>query len=321
MEVNKLHPRMKEWVQRAKRTNRIAHAYLLVGKKGAGKTQTALYFAQAIFCPEKESPCGQCTDCLRIEHSNHPDIHHVVPEGQSIKIDQVRQLQKEFSYRGLENDQKVYIIEGLESMTQQAANSLLKFLEDPHPGTVALLLTANKQQVLPTIISRCQEVHLPAPSVHRIAEYVGQDHDQSLARIASHITADVDEAAKLCASDWFAELKSIVIQLTEGIKQESTQAAFVIQDRWMKVAKEKGQTDIGLDLLLFWFKDTLYSRLNIDQVVYMDQKKRLAEQSVVWTEAKLTRAMTLVLEAKRKLQANVHPQLLLEQLVLRLQVL
>lgn len=322
MPTTMMNPRIKQWVINMTRNKRIAHAYLFVGKKGAGKKQAALFFAQALFCAEKNDgqPCGKCSHCLRISHFNHPDVHWVQPEGLSIKIEQVRHLQKEFAYRSMETEQKVYVIEAVEMMTSQAANSLLKFLEEPHPGTVALLLTDNHRELLPTIVSRCQQVPFPPPDQRNLSRQLAKTYDASLAHLAAQVTSIWEEASALCQAEWFAELKELVIQLTEEVAQPSNQPLFLILDRWLQLAPEKDQTDVGLDLLLFWYKDVLYTKLQISEaLVFHEERDRLHKQALAWTEERLTQGMTAVLNAKRKLQAHVHPQLVLEQLVLKLQ--
>jgi DNA polymerase-3 subunit delta' len=319
-------PKIKEWINRIIAKNRIAHAYLFEGKKGAGKKEVAAYFAQSLFCQNGggsvagKEPCFTCLECVRIQNRNHPDIHWIEPEGASIKIEQVRNLQKEFSYRGLETDKKVYIIDQIELMTTQAANSLLKFLEDPHPGTVAILLTEQRQRLLPTILSRCQEMKFPPPSPTQMIEHLSSQYGKSLAYLSSHITADLEEALSLCQSEWFAELRNLVIQLTEELTQPSSKAIFMVQDKWTVLAKERAQTDVGLELLLLWYKDLLYLKLELaDNYIYIDQTERLSKQALFWSKDRIARGIEAILSAKRRLHANVNSQLLLEQLVIRLQ--
>ena len=100
---------------------------------------------------------------------------------------------------------------------------------------------------------------------------------------------------------------------------DKTEAFFLIEQRWLKVAKEREQIDVGLDLMLFWYRDLIYLTMGLeDKVVYRDHKKRLAEQAKKLNQDQLVAAMQHVLEAKRKLGAHVHPQLLLEELVLQM---
>src|SRR5699024_10691726 len=125
-----------------------------------GKKAMSFLFAKAYFCEHLEDivPCGQWHHCRRIQSGNHPDVHYIYPEGQSIKKEQIQQLIRELSFHGVESKKKVYIIEDADKMSTNAANSLLKFLEEPGEMTHALLLTEQVQQMLPTIISRCQRL-------------------------------------------------------------------------------------------------------------------------------------------------------------------
>lgn len=142
--------------------NRISHAYLLQGGRGTGKKKIAMLLAKTLFCANKQGPepCQVCNVCKRIESQNHPDVHWIEPEGRSIKIEQVQHLQKEFTYTGLESNQKVYVVTHADTLTINAANRILKFLEEPNRQTTAILLTENIQSIIPTIRSRCQIIDL-----------------------------------------------------------------------------------------------------------------------------------------------------------------
>ena len=102
----------KQLLQSSLRRQAISHAYLFSGPKGSGQLQTALAFAKAIFCTELEDDaCGQCLECRKVEHGNHSDLTMLAPDGNNIKIDQIRELQRIFSYRSEAGHPKVYIIE------------------------------------------------------------------------------------------------------------------------------------------------------------------------------------------------------------------
>ncbi|GAA0353277.1 DNA polymerase III subunit delta' [Bacillus horti] len=324
--INEQHDRLKQWVSRILRKDRLAHAYLFVGRSGSGKKELALYMTQALFCPSATAqteftPCRHCVECKRIEHGNHPDIHWLAPDGSSLKIEQIRELQREFSYRGVETQKKVYIIEHIDRMTTQAANSLLKFLEEPYSGTLALLLTEQKQRLLPTIISRCQELKFPPPSPKQLIHRLHETYPLPLASCAAHITADLEKASHLCEAEWFAEIRSLMIQLLQEETGFSLHQGFaLIQDRWLPLTKERDQLDISLELLLLWYQDLLYSKVGLeDQFVYIDQTERLKKRAMYLSKEKIAEGIEHILGAKKRLHAHVNPQLLLEQLLIRLQ--
>lgn len=146
---------------------RLSHAYLLLGPEGAGKRRLAFEVAGTLFCPEwtaKEGslPCGHCAACLSIEHGNHPGVSSFAPQtGKAvIDIDTVRSLGERSHYA--RHHAFVAILERADTLTLPAANALLKTLEEP-PGEFIVFLTAQSSgALLPTIVSRCHRLYLPA---------------------------------------------------------------------------------------------------------------------------------------------------------------
>jgi hypothetical protein len=138
-----------------------AQAYLIVGTTAA---QFAHQFAQHLFCPKG---CGTCAHCSKLAHGTHPDLTWVSKSGKRISIDQVRELQQKALYPPVEAPKKIYVIESVEDLSLEAANSLLKILETP-PRYLIFLLIARSTNILPTILSRCQIVKLPTPPRHQI---------------------------------------------------------------------------------------------------------------------------------------------------------
>ena len=303
---------------------RVAHAYLFEGERGTGKKAGSLLMAASMFCEENGQdvkPCGQCGNCKRIKSGNHPDVHIVEPDGLSIKIDQIRSLRTEFSKSGMESKRKLYIIIDAEKMTVQAANSLLKFLEEPHSETTAVLVTEQPQQLLPTIISRCQSVPFYPLGPEVFAEKLEQAGvPKGKAALLAALTNDLGEAVRLNDDDWFAQARKIVLKLYEVLKENPLYAMTSLQMDWMGHFKEKAQHDLGLSLLLYIYKDILNIQLGKDrQLVYPDQRQTLEKDALQTSMKRLSKQMTAILEAKRKLHANMNPQLLMEQLVLNLQ--
>jgi DNA polymerase III subunit delta' len=303
--------------------NRFAHAYLFKGDKGTGKKAIAIHFTKVFFCHEKDGvePCGTCKDCRRIDSGNHPDVHVISPDGQSIKIDQIRQLQKEFAYLGVESKRKVYLLEHAERMTNQAANSLLKFLEEPSESTLAILLTEKPHNLLDTIISRCQVISFQPVSSQILTKHLLKlGVLESTARTISVLTNDLAEGERLANDDWFAQARNNVIKLVEELKDRPHNILLVIQNEWLSHFKDREQIEIGLDLLLLWYKDIFLFQLDEKSLmVNIDQIEKISIQALQMSRNKVRDKLLAILEAKRRLYTNMNQQLLLENLVLQLQ--
>jgi DNA polymerase-3 subunit delta' len=204
-------------------------------------------------------------------------------------------------------------------MTANAANSLLKFLEEPNANTMAILMTEQVQQILNTILSRCQTLtFMPLPTSAIEKELLKQEVSPNFAKLAARMTNNVEKALELSRDDWFAQARLVVIKLYEVISKRNGQAFVQVQTQWMPFFAEKEQQDMGYDLLLY--KDILSIQIgNTDQVIYQDLLPQLEQHAIQVSRQKILEKITSILEAKKRLQMNVSPQLLMEQLVLSLQ--
>ncbi|WP_338471255.1 DNA polymerase III subunit delta' [Niallia sp. XMNu-256] len=323
-EIQKIQPVVLKMIKNSLETKRIAHAYLFEGMRGTGKREMAMLLAKGLFClsPQDEViPCENCINCKRINHGNHPDIHIVEPDGLSIKKQQIGELQKEFSKTGLETNQKLYMIYHADRMTVNAANSLLKFLEEPHPQTYAILITEQQQRMLPTILSRCQILSFkPLSTQYFIEKQIAMGIKSEKAPLIAELTNNLDEASELSNNEWFAQAQKIVVKLYEVLMKSSLEALVFLQEEWYPHFKEKEQIDRGLDLLLLIYKDLLYIQIGKqEQTVYVSEAPKIGQYAFKISGRRLAAQMTTILEAKRKLQANMNTQLLMEELVLSLQ--
>ncbi len=322
--LEEIQPAALKMIKNSIQKGRLAHAYLLEGMRGTGKKDAARLLSKSLFCEnpiEGYKPCETCLNCKRINSGNHPDVHWVEPDGLSIKKQQIRELQEEFSKKGMESSQKIYLIIDAEKMSTSASNSLLKFLEEPGAQTVALLLTENPQKMLPTILSRCQTISfLPLPPVVFIRKLIENGIDPDSAPLLAQLTNNLHEAMELNTQDWFAQAQKIVVKLYEVLKKNKLEAMVALQGEWFAHFKEKEQIDRGLDLLLLVLKDLLYIQLGKqEQIVFKKESVRLQQFALQTRMRGLPDQMAAILDAKRRLHANMNPQLLMEQLVLKLQ--
>lgn len=301
----------------------MSHAYLFVGGKGVGKRETARLLASSFFCQNKNGvePCGQCPECIRIKSGNHPDLVLIRPDGRSIKKLQVAELIKAFSYRGVESEKKVFIVEQADAMTAQAANSLLKFIEEPQGETLSILLTENVHGILDTILSRCQILHFTPLAPDDLEKKLARDGAaQALAKTVAAITADMTEAEALVHDEWFAKARSVVIHFMEELFTRPNHAIITLYDQCTNLFSDSKQLQVGLDLMLIWLEDLLSLQSDRSKdLVFIDGKERLETFSNKFSVEQTAMDLSAVLEAKRRLNANGQPLSVLEQLALRLQ--
>ncbi len=138
---------------------RIAHAYIFAGRAPEEKEAAVEFFAKSLLClAGAGAACGRCPSCAAWERGTHPDFHSVSPQGNSIRLEQIRAWQPFFNYHPHLGRRQVFLIEGPELLTPEAANRLLKALEEPLPDTVFLLKTEDERALLPTVVSRCRVV-------------------------------------------------------------------------------------------------------------------------------------------------------------------
>src|SRR4030042_955751 len=164
------HPESLALLRHSLQTGSLAHAYLFVGAAHIGKMTLALDLARALNCQGTEPPCGQCQACKRITDGKHADIRIISLNSAKdsgdtkarveISIDDIRELQHNASLPPFEGKHKVFIIDGAEYLSTEAANCLLKTIEEPPPQVIILLLTTEESRLLPTVVSRCQRVEL-----------------------------------------------------------------------------------------------------------------------------------------------------------------
>ncbi len=321
--LEKVQPIASKILTNSVKKNRIAHAYLIQGLRGTGKLEIATLLTQTIFCPNKQGvePCGVCQVCKRVESKNHPDVHWIEKDGQSIKNEQIDYLRKEFSYSSLESTRKIYIIDDAQTLTNQAANRLLKFLEEPLIETTAILLTDNVQAIIPTIRSRCQLIDLKPLDTEVLQEKMMEANlSKQQSRLMSAITYNIDEAIELSENETYQEIINISVGMIETIINDYDKRYIYLHQNWLSKITDRTETDYGLELLLLGFKDILYMQLGKkESLVFFNHTDQILRSGVEhFSKAKLLKIMSELLQTKQKLKQNVNPTLLMEQFVLQL---
>ena len=163
----------KQILQKSIQNNTISHSYMFVGIQGIGKKIIAKEFAKNILCLNRNDNNNcTCKSCIEFETNNNPDFSMIGPDGNSIKIEQIRELQKKIQEKPIISNNKVYIIDDADMMTTEAQNCLLKTLEEPPEYATIILIGSNENLFLPTIKSRCMILHFEPISNENIKKYL-----------------------------------------------------------------------------------------------------------------------------------------------------
>jgi DNA polymerase-3 subunit delta' len=163
-------------LRRARESGRFPHALLVQDAPGCGGSSLATAAAQLLLCKAADAPCGQCASCRRIADGTHPDFYHVMPEedSQQVKVDQVRALSESLALSSHSGGGAAAIIEPAEALNANAANALLKTLEEPRPGVLIVLVSAAPGRLPATVRSRCQRLALRRPARAAAAKWLAE---------------------------------------------------------------------------------------------------------------------------------------------------
>ena len=166
----------KELIQSVEQ-NKISHGYLFIGTEGIGKRLIAKEFAKMILCTGDNKYCDKCKSCIEFDSNNNPDFIEIEPDGNSIKIDQIRELQRKIIEAPITSNKKVYIINNADLMTKEAQNCLLKTLEEPPEFVVLILIGSVESNFLNTIKSRSMILKFQDIPKEEIKKYLTEKYD------------------------------------------------------------------------------------------------------------------------------------------------
>jgi len=325
-ELRKIQPLVSKILMNSFEKNRVTHAYLITGTRGTGKKEIATLMAMTLFCQDKDGvePCQNCHMCKRIVSGNHPDVHWVEPDGQSIKNEQINLLRKEFVYTSMESSRKVYIITEADTLTVNAANRILKFLEEPDMEITAILLTEHLHSIIPTIQSRCQILELQ-PLDPKIFQQKLQLLEETTineynARFMSALTNNIDEALQLHEEEKIYKIRDLVTQFIYVLIASEDDRYLFIHQKWLSFLKDKDDQGLGLDILLLAFNDILNVQIGRTEetVVFQPTDGLLSRAIDQFSQERLLHILKALIEAKQQMNQHVHPTLVMEQFVLQI---
>lgn len=301
-------------------TGNIPHALLFAGPAGVGKSLTAQVLAAGILCgSDRGRPCGQCQSCQLFSRGAHPDFVLVRPDGANIKIDQIRLLQHFAALSPACGQGRVSLIEDAELMTVQAANSLLKLLEEPPAGFVFVLVAGASKPLLPTILSRCRRVPFyPLPTAVLEQALIRQGYAPENAAVAARLSGGrMGKAHHLLADEGLAP-RALAIDLLNCLRNRNRMAVWEQTARLESI--ETKELIIVLEFALYLIRDVLLIAGSYEeQLLYnRDLMPQLTGWAEIWPEAWSMAALAAVRETIRAVGSNANTRLALEELFIKL---
>ena len=264
--------------------NCVTHAYLIDENNYSDAYGMVLSFVKAILCDNNN--CSDCTLCKRIDDGNYPELKIIEPDGMYIKKHQIIDLQQVFSRSSVEGSKRIYIIKDCEKMRPEAANSMLKFLEEPEEGIIAILMTNNINNVLSTIISRCKVVKL-----------------NNLLDVADNSNEELDDLA---------------IKFVSNLEERGIDLIIDVKELWFSVigAKDRDKMVLVFDKMIDIYYDMMKVKNgnnNIKCIKWIDEIK---DMSVKNSLDDILNKINILVEYKDSIKFNVNSNLLMDSLII-----
>lgn len=332
------HERAADLLRRAIARRRIGHAYLISGPSGVGKHALATRFAQALNCERlgpgaveappllglesdgpQVPPCGSCRRCRLIAQGTHPEVRTVgvEPPHRVIRVADVESIQADAVLRPADVFRKVYILEQAESLHPDAANRLLKTIEEPPPQVVMILTTVDPEATMETIVSRCQHLRLLPLRRAELAEHLVQTAGLAPERaelIAALAEGAVGRALTLTADDrWLERRTQVMDELATLLASDRVgrlRYARGLGDRWSRDQEAVRET---LMTWLRWWRDVRLAQSGLDRrIVNLDRRAEIHSQAGLLSPRAVARAVEILRDTLEMLDQNVNARLALD---------
>jgi len=290
--------------------SKFCGAYIFSGPEGIGKRMVAEIIAQKLNCTgQADKPCGLCDSCRKIEKSEHPDLHIIQNGEAQIKIEDIRGILREASFRPYEGAMKVFIIDNAHKLNTEAANSLLKILEEPPKNALIILITHKPQNIIKTVLSRCKMIKFPPLVRAELEDVLIKNH--SLDKLSAHFLA------------YYAEGRlGLALKLKDSLQlQEKNKIfdSFVLSvkplDRNL-MGQNKEQLRFSLNILASWFRDLylLKAGLRDKEIIHLDRQDDLLKLIPKYSFKQLDDIIATISESTLYLDRNINSKLLLHNL-------
>lgn len=299
------------------KSSSIAGAYLFTGQEGVGKYLAALNFAKAMNCENKsDDVCDVCPSCIKINKNQHPDVHIIaLQSAEAIKIEFIRNLKKDVALKPYTAKRKVFIINDAHYFTAEAANALLKILEEPPQDTSIILVSSKPTLLFKTIISRCQIVKFSPLKRQELKEVLQEEYH--LDNYPAHYLAYFSEGRIGKALSLLND-KNILEEKNQVIDEFALSKRGVFLENL--AAQDRNELRRALNILAAWFRDIYFIKMGLpfQELINLDRKDQLLKVINRYDLLDLDQIFDCISNSLLYLEENVNVRLLLSNLRMEL---
>ena len=297
-------------------SDRLPHGFLFKGPDGVGKCLYGRGLAAAINCKDDTcvGACGRCSSCRKFYSGNHPDFSIIRPDKGAIKIDQIRQLVKSISYPPYESSMRIVVLEDVHTMRREAANSLLKTLEEPPVGNLLILTADSSREVLATLTSRCQVIpFMPLDTEQTCTILKEREIEEKEARLLARLSEGSPGVALMLHKTEMVPMWGEVVGFLSDpaihVNRDVGQLLCLAE----KMATLKEMLPIFLGLLRMWMRDLLLNETEILALLGLNSSVK------TWSSKELYKKLQAIDRAEQELARNCNKNLVCEVLLFKLQ--
>ena len=292
--------------------DRYSHAYLFELNGYSKGLDLALAFAKFLLCPYNYSnneKCEGCSQCSKINTNNFLELKVIDTDGQWIKKEQLEDLQHEFMNKSIVGNKKVYIINHAEKLNVSSSNSILKFIEEPPEGIIAILLTDNMYQLLNTIISRCQIIPFKKNRYDEI--------NNSIEKIGKYLFNDEISYNEFINSDGNRYIDTIIEYVT-FIEKRKEEAIIYKNKEFIEVFNDRKKLTIAFELLVLYYKDVLNKKLKLNIEYFNDYIDSIEQISNSLTAGNISQKIKILVDNSINIKFNLNSNLLIDKITILL---
>lgn len=295
------------------KNNKLSHAYLIDANHFEESFDFVLAFVKAIICGSHytcSQSCDSCNLCQRIQNNNYPELKIIETDSAVIKKEQLLELQSDFSRSSIEGNYRIYIIKDCDKMNKQAANCLLKFLEEPVPGIVAILLTNNFSKLLTTIVSRCQVI--------RLNNVVSLNGNSTLENLALASCDNKVAFSQFVEDENKSSLIDSVISFIDYFEENGLDTLLYMKNLWYNNFSTREDARFAMLLMVYFYYDLLKFKLSSNDYFFCDRVDFVKKCANMNSIDAIIHKIEVVNYGYEMINYNLNMNLLLDDIVIRL---